>query len=253
MNACPSKAFSGLTLSLLLELVLVLVFPTTNSIASDIVVPNIYATSPGPSNAGYPYLFEEMRYQQVFLGSQFGGVSGFVDKFAYRPDELYGAPCSQQPIGLQIWFSHTTKSPQALDPVFDNNEGPDMTLVFSGTMVVSSAGRQARLFDIVFDVSNNFFYNGHDNLLLEVKVWGPNSLVTQLDSSGVALGVPGTPWTSTLYGYGVDATTGLANSDDGPITKFTLVVPEPGAPVLSALAITAYYAHRRKLRTPQFC
>jgi len=238
-----SKSRIGLIVGLALGMAF-----SASAVSTSIVVPNINAASPGLSNDGFPFGLGVMRYQQVFAASQFGGVSGFIDRFAYRPDEGVGQAFAPMDVNCQIWFSHTQKSPQGLDPIFDNNQGPDKAMVFSGNMRISSSGNPS-LFDVVFDVNNNFFYNGHDNLLMEVKVFAPAYGMSQLDSVATTpLGDGGTPWTSRLYEFGTDATTGSTVGDDGMVTQFTLI-PEPQAATLLTVAIGSYVLYRRRLYT----
>src|ERR687884_244646 len=54
-----------------------------------VVVPNAYATMMGEANNVYPFSIPGMRYQQVFLGSELGGVRS-VSGLCLRGDEVYG-------------------------------------------------------------------------------------------------------------------------------------------------------------------
>lgn len=236
-----SKSVMGLIVGVALGMAV-----TSSGLAATVVVPSVNENSFGLSNGGFPFGLGVMRYQQVFAASQFGGVSGFIDKFAYRPDEGVGQAFAPMDVNCQIWFSTTQKNPQGLDLVFDNNQGADKTLVFSGNMRISSAGNPY-LFDVVFDVNNNFFYNGRDNLLMEVKVFAPAYGMSQLDSVATTpLGDGGTPWTSRLYAFGTDAPSGSTVGDDGMVTQFTFI-PEPQIATLLVVGVGSCVLLRRRL------
>lgn len=214
------------------------------SFGLDIVVPNVNAANPGPSNQGFPFnAGSGFHYMQVFAASQFGGATGSIKGFSYRVDEGTGNAFGPTTINCDIWFSHTTKAPQGLDLTFANNHGGDKTLVHSGNITVSSAGNPS-FFDIFFDVSDTFVYNGSGNLLMEVKVYGGNT-TTQFDAAGTSIGAGGTPWTDRLWAFDANAVSGSSEGDDGMVTMFHMnAVPEPAS--LSALALGLIPILRRR-------
>lgn len=216
------------------------------SFGLDIVVPNINAGTPGPSNQAFPFnAGGGFHYMQVLAASEFGGAIGSIKGFSYRVDETAGSAFGPATIDCDIWFSHTTKAPQGLDTTFANNHGGDKTLVHSGNIVVSSAGN-SNVFDIYFDVSDVFVYNGTGNLLMEVVVHSGNN-TTQFDAAGTGLGQGGTTWTDRLWAYDANAVTGSSDGDDGMVTMFHMnVVPEPASLSALALGLIPILRRRRK-------
>lgn len=222
-----------------------LVAASTLSFGLDIVVPNVNAANPGPSNQGFPFnAGGGFHYMQVFAASEFNGAIGSIKGFSYRVDESAGNAFGPTTINCDIWFSHTTKAPQGLDTTFANNHGGDKTLVHSGNIVVSSAGN-SNVFDIYFDVSDVFVYNGTGNLLMEVVVHSGN-ITAQFDAAGTGLGLGGTAWTDRLWSFGANAVTGSSEGDDGMVTMFHMnVVPEPASLSALALGLVPFLRRRR--------
>ena len=69
-----------------------LAFAALPAMAATVVVPNINANQPGPSNNAFPFNNGQMRYQQIYAADQMGGLSGPVTQIAYRIDESTGNP-----------------------------------------------------------------------------------------------------------------------------------------------------------------
>jgi hypothetical protein len=195
-------------------------FTAASILAPDsVVIPNINETTPGPSNQAFPFNEGNMRYLQVFAADQFAGLAGVVTQFAYRVDEGTGEPFNAAGIDTEIRLSHTSVIPTGMSLSFADNVGPDETIVFDGLLFLQSDGSGA--FDIVVDIDDVFVYNGIDNLLIEIKVFGPAD-TTQFDAAGTGLAEGGTPWTDRVWSTsGPDAATGSSGGDDGMVTQFT--------------------------------
>ena len=188
--------------------------------AATVVVPNINTNNPGPSNQAFPFNEGNMRYQQVFAANQMGGLSGVVTHIRYRVDESAGNPFNSNAIDTEIRLCHTNVNPTAMSTTFANNLGGDLTLVFDGLLNLSSAGNPA-VFDITLDINDVFIYNGSQNLLVEIKVFGP-AITSQFDAAGTGLGAGGTPWTDRVWALDPNAATGSSDGDDGYVTQFTV-------------------------------
>jgi len=203
--------------------------------STPICVPNVYASAPGPSNNAYPFNWGDMRYQQVYAAAEFGGFGGLITGIAFRPDEEFGQAFSTSGIDAEIRLSHTSYAPQGLNKTFADNVGSDETLVFDGLLSLSSTGTALR-FDILIDIDDVFFYNGTDNLLMDIRVFGP-VLTTMFDSAGTGQGQGGTLATDRLWAIGVDSLQGSSGGDDGYVTLFTIEtpVPAPSALLLGSL------------------
>jgi hypothetical protein len=216
------KATTWAALSISLILIAVPVMAAT------VVVPNINTASPGPSNNAFPFNQGTMRYQQIYAANQLGGLTGVVTKIAFRVDESTGSAFNSNPMDCEIRLCHTNAVPNAISTTFANNLGGDVTLVFDGFLTLSSAGNP-NVFDIVCDISDVFIYNGTQNLLVEIKIFGP-AITTQFDSAGTGLGTGGTPFTDRLWAFDPNALTGSTDGDDGYVTQLTIESATPVQP-----------------------
>ncbi|MEE9131093.1 MAG: hypothetical protein V3T84_13825 [Phycisphaerales bacterium] len=199
-------------------------FELANQGGGKVVIPNINERKPGPSNQAFPFNQGNMRYQQVYAMDQFQGLVGIVTQFAYRVDEDVDKPFDSGPIDTQIWLSHTEAGPNNMSNVFDDNSGPDETLVFDGNLFLSSDGTGD--FDIIVDIEDVFLYTGDGNLLIEIKVFG-SAGTAQFDAAGLGLGQGGTQWTDRVWAFDPNANTGSQGGDDGMVTSITLAEEEP--------------------------
>jgi hypothetical protein len=142
-----------------------------------VVVPNANAATEGNGENGWPFNcgglgLSSQRYQQVYLGSEV--TSGVISRLAFRPDGTVGAAFGPTTLSnVTITLSTTSASPGGLSTTFANNVGSDVTTVFSGNLVLSSAntGGPPRSFDIAIPLQNFFSFNATSgNLLLDVTV-----------------------------------------------------------------------------------
>lgn len=146
-----------------------------------VVIPAEAAAVEGNVNNTYPFdcgLFDlSMRYQQVYLGSKVG--SGEILELRFRQDGFSGLPFGPTTIAsVTVQLSSTTADPfgpeGGLSLMFADNIGPDVTTVFSGDLVLSSAasGSVPRPFDIVVPLASRFAFDAGSgaNLLLDVTI-----------------------------------------------------------------------------------
>ena len=203
----------------------VMVLGALPSMANPVVIPNVNETDPGPSNQAFPYNQGMMRVQQVFAMDQFQGETGTITQIAFRVDESAGYPFGPStPIDTEVRLCHTTAQPTAMSLNFADNYGADVTLVYDGALVLSSAGWP--FFDIVIDLDPVFVYNGAQNLLVEYKVFSP-AYTTQFDAAGTGLGEGGTLWTDRVWAFDPNAVSGSSDGDDGYVTQITFGEPSP--------------------------
>lgn len=119
------------------------------------------------------------RYQQVYAASEFGGQAGIVDKLLFRLN-CGKAAFDITGLDLEVRLSHTDKAPLGLSKVYADNIGADETLVLdSDSLSLSSAATPVSPFsdcplefDIVIDLDDIFEYDGTQNLLLDIKMFG---------------------------------------------------------------------------------
>jgi hypothetical protein len=114
--------------------------------AAVVVVPNNLAATEGNENNTAPFDiglfgFSSQRYQQVFAASAFASVSGpqLITQIAFRPDAQTGGAFSSTIPNIQINLSTTSATPDGLSATFANNVGSNDTVVFSGSLSLSSA------------------------------------------------------------------------------------------------------------------
>ena len=207
----PKAVVRAATLSLLALL------PIPPAPAATVVVPNFHANVFGYGGSLYPYgSAYDVRFQQVFPVDQMGALAGVVTKIAYRVDEHFPIAFSF-PIDFELRLCHTTAAPGAMDPIFANNLGPDVTLVHAGYLELSSPGNPSA-FDIVIDISDVFVYDGVSNLLLDLRKFNSTD-TTPFDW---VANVPNTRWTAYALAVGVNSPVATWVEVYGPVTQFTI-------------------------------
>jgi len=177
------------------------------------------------------------RFQQVYAATDFlnalppGG--GWISDLVFRTDGPLGQSFHVILSGVQITLSTTPRLPDGLSTTFADNFGSDVTTVFSGP--VELQGFHAPPFNIPqslaasIHLTQPFYYNpANGNLLLDIQsIGGPvTSAMDATDTFGDSV--------SSVFAYGGDLTSGVADSR-GAFTFFAIqAVPEPS--VISLLA-----------------
>jgi len=148
---------------------------TTELRAQVIVVPNTLATNDGNSSVTTPPGPASVRTLQIHDASQFGSLSGpsFLTQFAYRPDTIPG-PSGPLSWTLRVYASTTSRSVAGLSTTFAENLGTNNTLVFDGTVNVTTRNLpgpgNTRQFDMVFPLTTPFLYDpAAGNLVLDLQ------------------------------------------------------------------------------------
>ncbi|MGB2696218.1 MAG: flexitail domain-containing putative surface protein, partial [Dehalococcoidia bacterium] len=172
-----------------------------------IVVPSDLTDTEGNTENSYPFAsgpsFQSIRYQQVYAAADLPHYRARITQIAFRPDGTFGAPFSTNGIDAEIRLAHTDSGVNTLNDAFALNLSRDIILVYDGPLHLSSAnsGGPPRDFDIVIGLNQTFVYNGHDNLLLEVKVFNQTPLAF-FDTSDVVADT-----TSRAYSFNVNSLT----------------------------------------------
>jgi hypothetical protein len=192
--------------------------PEAASAQNSVTIPHGVANAEGNSDNRIPFGGDPMRYQQVFMASEFGGAR-WITGFALRPDAATGAKFSETLSEVEIRISTTGRSTSSLSRDFADNVGTDEALVFSGQLTLASSldgpADGPKDFDAVVRFSRPFWYDPKaGNLLLEVRnSYGGRT--TQFDAHDA----PDT--VARIWNYGADATTAKA---DDPYPSVGLVV-----------------------------
>lgn len=204
--------------------------------------PNDAQTTEGPQFNSYPFDLGRIangppseRYQQVYSASMFSSLTQpyWITQIAFRPDSAYGNAFSGAVFpDVQIDLSTTTRGPTHLVTTFASNVGADDTVVYDGSLTLSSAhhcpGSGPCDFDIVIDLATPYLYTPgvNNNLLLDVHMY---SAVTTSMFDAIA----NSSLMSRAYAPDVNATAATPMSLYSYYaldTRFTLtdqLVPEP--------------------------
>ena len=186
------------------------------------------------------------RYQQVFPASDFESLPEgrrLIVRFAKRPDADAVAPFTETWADVQIRMSITSAGPDDLSASFDDNIQSEQTLVYDGSLVLSTSNTGPaggpKDFDLIWELQNPFLYDrDQGNLLVE---WIATSGIA---TSGAALNdIFVSPITSVTNIGNPDAQSGILVG--GFPMQFTFV-PEPSTLVLAALGLVSLLAWRRK-------
>ena len=229
-------------------------FLTSSSFAVSIVVPNDCANVEGNEGNYLPFHSEEwtnhMRYQQVYEASQFGVLSqpARITHIAFRPDQWGGDAFASTIQDIQINLSTTSGAPDNLSLTFADNVGVDNTVVYSGSLSLSSSdtGGPPRDFDIIIPLQYPFLYDpGAGNMLLDIRIFTPAG------TTGFDAETPEGDSVSRLFSLDVNSPTGDTSDSAGLVTQFTAQpIPEPGTLALLAAGALGLlgYGWRRKRR-----
>lgn len=144
--------------------------------ADVVMVPNGLENTDGNSGGQQiPFLIsQQIRYQQVYAASEFPGPI-CITQIAFRPDAAVVSGFTSSIEDIQINLSTTSKAPDGLSGTFADNVGVDDTVVFEGSLTLSSSNtgpdEGPKDFDINISLTTPFSYNPGpgNNLLLDVR------------------------------------------------------------------------------------
>ena len=216
---------------------------TTDLRAQVVVVPNSLATNDGDGSATSTAGPASVRWLTIHDASQFGALSGpsFLTQFAYRPDGILGQS-GPRSWTLQIYASTTSRSVAGMSTTFVENLGTNNTLVFDGTVTVTTGNLpgpgNTRQFDYVFPFTTPFLYDpAAGNLVLDLQIQANGSAVT-FDT------VSGDPAIGRVFAFGSStATTGDIRASH--VTQLTFV-PEPTVAVSVLFGLGLLIAKRKR-------
>jgi hypothetical protein len=195
--------------------------PSATASGPGVVLPNAYTNMMGESNNTFPHAFGNMRYQQVFLGSELGGLRA-VDGLCLRRDDFAGGPAGTQQLTVKLGptqLDHTT-----LTPVFDANYSAPPTTVFSGDVAIpaSSGGGTPEAFYICIDFTTPYVHPAGSNVIVEIVNTSPTLLIHFADA---CQGNPGCT-TRRVFAFSATAAAGLMDAFFyGLVMKFSQANP----------------------------
>jgi hypothetical protein len=194
-------------------------------------VPNTNATVEGNGGNIVPFDltsggFTTARYQQVYAASQFGSVpagGAYITAVVFRVDvgDGWGSFGPATLPAVQINLSTTATTPDALSSTFANNVGLNDTIVFNGSITISSPAIGVPAgFDIVFPLTTPFFYNpAAGNLLMDVRNTGGGNTASFDAQNTMGDSV------SRAYSLNVTNTTATQVDTVGLVTEFIIGPP----------------------------
>ena len=129
------------------------------------VMPAAYSAVMGETNNIWPHSRANMRYQQVFLGSELGMEK--IDGVCLRHDELFGGRQSAE--HLKIKLGPTQLDNTNLGVVFDDNYSSPPTQVFDGDLIIpqTSGAGTVDMFDFCIDFTTSYVHPAGSNLVVE--------------------------------------------------------------------------------------
>jgi hypothetical protein len=164
-------------------------------------------------------------YQQVYNENNFGNVMTIIGLTFFRTQDSTG-PDNLDGGTYNIYLSSTSKAVNGLDLVnFDNNDGPDNTLVFSGSLPAAVAFGSS----FTIDTSPFLYDPANGNLLIDMRISGVSHAGSNIYLDARA-GTAGTIFSRAQnFGGGYDSF--------GLVTEFE-VVPEPGTVILLLVGLS---------------
>lgn len=146
----------------------ILVLAAGLSAQNTAILPKAFATKMANSANTFPHARANMRYQQVFLGSEIGRPSIFR-QVCLRLDERFGGPAQAQ--SMQLYLGSSKQDHTNLTANFASNYSgtTPRTKLFDGTinLPAHTSGGGINDFKICFKFSRIFLWRGMDNLLVE--------------------------------------------------------------------------------------
>jgi len=187
------------------------------------VLPAGYQSVMGTSSNLFPHSWRNLRYQQVFLGTDL--VDPTIVGLCLRRDERFGGTERLQT--LRIKLGPTSMDYTNLGTSFDGNYSSAPTEVFAGDVLVSPAtvaGTPAD-FDLCIPFTQEYEHPAGANVLVEV-------INTSIASANVLKdaceGDEALCTTKRIFAFSATATTATSPVAGGLIMKF--ISPDPPAP-----------------------
>jgi hypothetical protein len=197
---------------------------------TQIVVPGGLANTEGNSSSSDLFINGVGRMDQVYSASEFSSIAApllRIDGVAFRLES--GSPNTLGLFTINVGIGTTSRSPDSLSPVFDENLGPDSIAVYLGNWGFASLDTTSspRPFDLHIDFRVPFYYDpSKGNLTLSIVAGG--SFTRLLDAQSVSGDGVGRV-------FGPNALSGTVDTL-GLVTRFDITpVPEPSGVALFAV------------------
>ncbi|HUP81851.1 MAG TPA: hypothetical protein VM260_25090, partial [Pirellula sp.] len=214
--------------------------------ADTLVIPNIYASVPGPGGGLSLPFTSNSRWQQIYTASEFSAVPpGILEikELRFRIDEEYpiGTSFSTIARGTSIFISTTTKTFETATAVYSQNIGDNLfeALPRSDLQLIGSK-QTSTSFDIAIPLPNHFLYDRTGgNLVIDIQVAGGANLPL-IDQQANLLGA------AFSVGGALDAPSGT-KTRQAMITEIGFTsVPEPTTAVLLVFASIIFWTFQKR-------
>ena len=193
----------------------------TVAAAADHVLPAAYATVMGEVNNIWPHSQRNMRYQQVFLGSEIDMDK--IDGVCLRHDDAIGGRQSSD--HLKIKLGPTQLDNTNLGLVFDDNYSSPPTEVFDGDVIIpaTTGAGTVDMFDFCITFTTPYLHPAGSNLVIE---WiNTSSTAVNHAKDACAVGHVGCT-TRRVLAFNAAATTATFADNSGLIMSFFTADPE---------------------------
>ena len=185
-----------------------------------------------------------MYFQQVYSSSAFPGLAqqggGWITALTFPQDPSATAKLEALRVDLQVILSTTPNAPDGLSTTFSQNLGGNTTLVFPRQIFdVTLPNGGAPL---TIPLQTPFYYNASagQNLLLDIRNYGAIYGVGGIGSAAFDAQTTFGDAVSVVRSFGVNSTTGVANTS-GLVTTFTFSpIPEPSPPRVAGCGLVVF-------------
>jgi hypothetical protein len=136
------------------------------AVANRAVLPSAYSEVMGETNNNFPHSVRNLRYQQVFQGSDV--VNPEIVELCIRRDDLFGGAQATQTLAIKL--GPTSLDYTSLGPNFATNYSSAPVEVFSGDVVIPAAapGGAPADFDLCIPFTQSYTHASGSNLIVEV-------------------------------------------------------------------------------------
>jgi len=193
------------------------------AIPNEAVLPSAYASVMGETNNSFPHSQKNLRYQQVFSGSDI--VDPTIIGVCLRRDDLFGGPALTQTLTIKL--GPTSLDYTNLGTSFDSNYSALPTEVFSGDVAIpaSVGGGTPADFDFCIPFTQQYVHTPGSNVIIEVI----NTSLTSTDQPRDACaGDASQCTTSRAFAFSATADNAVLVQRGGLVMKF--LSPEPPSP-----------------------
>jgi hypothetical protein len=189
---------------------------------NEVVLPSAYTSLMGESNNSFPHAQNNLRYQQVFLGSDIHDPT--IVGVCLRRDDLFGGNALTQTLTIKL--GPTSLDYTNLGRAFDSNYSAPPTQVFSGDVAIpaSAGGGTPTDFDFCIPFTQQYVQPVGSNVIIEVINSSLNSGDQPRDACEELAGCT----TSRAFAFSTTADNAALVARGGLVMKF--VSPAPPAP-----------------------